>query len=442
MAGEDIITMTQGELKRLHIIRKAIDKAITQREASEIIGITLRQAQRVVLRIRREGDSGIINRSRGKQSNRAKQDKLKNKVLELFKSKYPDFGPTLASEKLFERDKIKVNDETLRLWLVENNIPYKKRRKRPHRQWRERKARYGQMVQMDGSEHYWLEGRGPYCVFMGYIDDATGIPFGRFYEYEGTIPAMDSFKRYIKKRGIPLSIYLDKHTTYKSNAKPSLEDDLNNIEHLSQFERALKELDVDVIHANSPQAKGRVERLFETFQDRLVKELRLEGAKTIDEANKVSERFLSGYAKRFGVKARYSDDLHRAIPKGVDLDRILCIKTEHALRNDFTIAHNSKLYQISDNIRAKKVMVEEYVDGSMVIYHKDKPLSFKEITARPKKEEPKKAYEFKLKRIYAPVSADHPWRNFKFGSGYPQYSHYSQREKVAQKEKGLLLLKT
>jgi transposase len=442
MAGRDIITMTQEELKRLHVIRKAIDKAITQQEASEIIGVTLRQAQRIALRVRRDGDSGIINRSRGRPSNRAKPDKLKNRALELFKTKYPDFGPTLASEKLFERDKIKVNDETLRLWLVENNIPYKRRKKRPHRQWRERKHRYGQMIQMDGSEHHWLEGRGPYCIFMGYIDDATGIPFGRFYEYEGTIPAMDSFKRYIKKHGIPLSVYLDKHTTYKSNAKPSVEDELNNVEHLSQFERALKELGVEVIHANSPQAKGRVERLFETFQDRLIKELRLEGANTIDEANKVAERFLSGYAKRFSVRARYSDDLHRAIPKGVDLDRILCIKTERALRNDFTVAHNSKLYQILDNTKAKKVMVEEYVDGSMVIYYKDKPLGFKEITQRPEKKEPKKKYEFKLKRVCAPVPADHPWKNFKFGSGYPQYSHYSQREKVAQKEKGLLLLKT
>ena len=438
MAGKGIIMATSEELKRLHIIHKVIDKAITQQEASEIIGVTLRQAQRIVLRVRRDGDSGIINRSRGRRSNRAKPDKIKNKVLELFKSKYPDFGPTLASEKLFERDKVEVNDETLRLWLVENNIPYKKRKKRPHRQWRERRHRYGQMVQMDGSHHRWLEDRGTECVFMGYIDDATGIPFGRFYEYEGTIPAMDSFKRYIKKHGIPLTVYLDKHTTYKSTGKPSIKDELNNIEPLSQFERALKELGVEVIHANSPQAKGRVERLFETFQDRLVKELRLEGAKTIDEANKVAERFLSGYAKRFSVKARYSDDLHRPIPKGVDLDRILCIKTERALKNDFTIAHNKKLYQISDNIRTKKVMVEEYIDGSMVIYHKDNSLGFKEITARPKKEEPKKKYEFKLKRVYAQPTAYHPWKNLKF----PQYPQYQQREKVAQKEKGLLLLKT
>lgn len=438
MAGEDIIAMSQAELKRLHVIRKAIDRIITQLEAAEIIGVGLRQAQRIVRRVRIEGDKGIIHRSRGVPSNRSIPDKIKDKVLKLFKDKYPDFGPTLASEKLFERDKIKLNDETLRLWLIEKSIPYKQRKKRPHRQWRERKERFGQMVQMDGSEHDWLEGRGPECVFMGYIDDATGKPFGRFYEYEGTIPAMDSFKRYIKKHGIPLSIYLDKHTTYKSTGKPSIEDELNNIAPLSQFERALKELSVELIHANSPQAKGRVERLFGTFQDRLIKELRLEGAKTIDEANEVLERFLPKYTKKFCVKARYSDDLHRTIPKGIDLDRILCIKTERALRNDFTIAHNGKLYQIKDNIRAGKVMVEERIDSSMIIAHKDNVLKFKEITSRPEKEEPNKTYEFRIRKVYTPP-ADHPWRRFKIN---PQYAQYQQKEKVAPKEKGLLLTRT
>ena len=436
MAGKDIIMATQEELKVLHVIRKAIDKVITQKEASETIDLSERQIRRKVKRIREEGDKGIINRLRGRFSNRATSDKIKNKVLTLFKDKYPDFGPTLASEKLFERDKIKVNDETLRLWLIEGNIPYKKRKKRSHRQWRQRKSRYGQMVQMDGSEHYWLEGRGPYCVFMGYIDDATGNPFGRFYEYEGTVPAMDSFKRYIKKHGIPLSVYLDKHTTYKSTGKPSIEDELNNITPLSQFERALKGLGVEVIHANSPQAKGRVERLFETFQDRLIKELRLEEAKTIDEANKVLDRFLPSYAKRFCVKALYSDDLHRAIPKGMDLDRILCVKTKRALRNDFTVAHNKKLYQIFDNVRAKKVSIEERIDGSMIIRYKDSELKYKKITNRPKKEEPKKTYEFKLKKVYVPPKY-HPWRQFKIN---PQYPHYEQKEKVAQKEKELLLI--
>jgi phosphopantetheinyl transferase (holo-ACP synthase) len=434
MAGKDIIMATQEELKKLHVVRRTMEKAITQSEAADILALTDRQIRRIAARIQLEGDKGVIHRLRGKSSNRALPGK--SKILRIFRAKYPDFGPTLASEKLFERDKIKVNDETLRLWLIEESIPYRKRKKRPHRQWRERRHCFGEMVQMDGSEHPWLEGRGPKLIFMGYIDDATGTPFGRFYKYEGTIPAMDSFKRYIKKYGIPLSVYLDKHTTYKSNAKLSIEDELNNDIPLSQFERALKELGVEVIHANSPQAKGRIERLFNTFQDRLLKELRLEKAKTMEDANTVTEAFLPKYAKRFAVKAARIDDLHRPIPKGIDLDRILCVKTERTLKNDFTVAHDRKLYQILDNTRAGKVMVEEYIDGSMAIYHKDTSLKFKEITARPKKAEEKPRYIFKIKKVYTPPKG-HPWRL----ASYAHYKQYQQREKVAQKEKGLLLTK-
>lgn len=439
MPGEGTITMAQHELRRLHVIRKAIEKVITQKDASEVIGLSLRQIQRLVACVRREGDKGIIHKSRGRPSNRSISDAIRRKALTLFKTTYHDFGPTLASEKLFERDRIKINDETLRLWLREEGIPYKERKKRPHRQWRERKACFGQMVQMDGSHHAWLEDRGPWCVFMGYIDDATGIPFGRFYTHEGTSPALDSLKRYIKRYGIPQSIYLDNHTTYKSNKKQSIEDELQNIIALSQFERATEELGINVIHADSPEAKGRVERLFKTFQDRLVKDLRLEGIKTIDEANEHLKKFLPAYAKRFAVKARKNANLHRRIPKSMDLDGILCIKTKRALRNDFTVAHNRKLYQVLDNVRTMSVMVEDRLDGAVVIRHKDKVLEFKEISIHPKKEEPKAAYVFKPKRVYEPVPADHPWRLFRFSSQYPQYQ---QKEKVAPKEKGLLLTVT
>ena len=434
MAGKDIIAMTQEELKRLHVIRKALDKHITQDKAANIIGVCLRQVQRIVKAVKVEGDKGVIHKSRGHDSNRAFPERIKDKALKLYKEKYPDFGPTLASEKLFEINKIKINDETLRLWLIEDNIPYKQRKKRPHRQWRQRKECFGEMIQMDGSKHDWFEGRDPECVFMGYIDDATGRPFGKFYLYEGTLPAMSSFKCYIKKNGIPASVYLDKHTTYKSTKKPSVEDDLNNVEPLSQFGRALKELGVNVIYANSPQAKGRIERLFKTFQNRLIKEMRLKGIKTIDEANKFLEYYLPIYAKRFAVKPANDTDLHRPIPEGINLDKILCKKTEHALRNDFTVAHDKKLYQIESNIRANKVVVEEKADGSMLIRHKGAILKFKEITTRPEKINQPKPYL--PRRPYIPP-VDHPWRAFKVN---PQYSEYEQKEKGSQKEKELLLV--
>ena len=435
MAGEDMVIMSQGELKRLHVIHQAIDRAITQADAAISVDLCERQIRRIVYRVKQEGDKGIIHRSRGRTSNAAKPGAIKDKVLKLFKDKYSDFGPTLASEKLFERDKIKVNDETLRLWLIERGILYKKRKTRPHRQRRERREFYGQMVQMDGSHHDWFEGRGEPCVLMGYIDDATGRPFARFYAYEGTLPAMDSFKRYIKKHGIPLSVYLDKHTTYKSTGKLSLEDELNNTAPLSQFERSLKELSVEVIHANSPQAKGRVERIFNTFQDRLVKEMRLEKINSIEEANAFLGQYMAGYARRFGKQPAKDGDLHRPCPEGIDLDRILCIRNERALRNDFTVAHNGKLYQVLDNIRAQRVIIEEYVNGSMKIWHKDTALKFKAISVRPEKEPAKAPYVFKLRRVYAPQAYGHPWRV----AGRAHYQQYQQKEKVAPKEKGLLL---
>jgi len=436
MAGKDIITMTQEELKRLHIIHKALDKSITQTEAADIIGLCLRQTQRITKAVRLEGDKGIIHKGRGKPSNRALPNKIKDKALKLYKEKYPDFGPTLASEKLFEINKIKLNDETLRLWLLEANIAYKQRKKRPHRQWRQRKDHFGEMVQMDGSEHDWFEGRGPECVFMGYIDDATGNPFGRFCPFEGTLPAMGSFKGYVEKYGIPASIYLDKHSTYKSTKKQSIEDQLNNQEHLSQFARAVTELGVNVIYADSPQAKGRIERLFKTFQDRVIKEMRLRGTSSIEEGNRFLKWYLPVYVKRFAVKPAKQGDLHRPLSKDIDLNKILCKKTECALRNDFTVAYDKKLYQVKDNIRAKKVIVEERTDGSMLIRHKGAILKFKEITTRPEKIAQPKPYL--PRQVYIPP-VDHPWRRFRIN---PQFPQYEQKEKGSQKEKELLLIET
>ncbi len=435
MAGKDMVTMSQEELKRLSVIHKAISKQITQIEAGDILDLSDRQIRRIIARIQENGDKGVIHRSRGQASHNAVDVRIKKRALKLCGGIYEGFGPTLASEKLFERDKIEISRETLRQWLKHEKLPYRDRKKRPHRQWRERKAHYGQMVQMDGSHHDWFEGRGPKCVLMGYIDDATGIPFAKFCPYEGSLTAMDSFKSYVKKHGIPLSVYLDKHPTYKSTKKPSIEDELSNIDPLSQFGRALGELGVELIYANSPQAKGRIERLFETFQDRVIKEMRLRKISSIEAANKFLEYYIPVFAKRFGVPPAKEGDLHRPLPKSIDLDRILCVKTERALNNDFTVAHDKKLYQILDSTTAKKIVVEERIDGSMAMRYKDAVLKFKEITKRLKREPEHRAHEFKLHTAYVPP-ADHPWRKLKINLRYQQYQ---QREKVAPKEKGLLL---
>jgi len=437
MAGKDIIMATQEELKRLNIIHKVLDKSITQIEAAGVLDLTDRHIRRLAARITKEGDKGIVHKLRGQLAHNCTPDKVKKKALNLCKDIYEGFSPTLASEKLFERDKIKVSRELLRTWFIEEHIAYASRKARPHRNWRERKTNYGWMVQADGSHHDWFEGRGPWCVLMGQIDDATSKVSAEFHDYEGTLPFMASFKSYVKAKGIPISVYIDRHTTYKSSKKPSIEDELENREPLTQVGRALKELGVDVIFAHSAQAKGRVERLFRTFQDRLVKEMRLRKIRSIEEANSFLKEYLPIYNKRFSVPAAKSADLHRPLPKGIDLDTILCKKTECALRNDFTVAYEKKLYQIENNIRTQKVIVEERIDGSMLIRHKNMMLKFKEITVRPEKiiqPKPSRPYVFP-NRAHTPAE-NHPWR---IRCINPQYPQYEQKEKVGQKEKELLL---
>jgi len=427
MAKKDIITMTQEELRRLHIVRKVLDKKLKQVETSEKLNLSIRQIQRIIKRVKGEGDKGVIHRLRGQPSKRRIADKIKDKVKRLCKGKYKGFGPTFTSEKLFEIEKIKLSKETLRLWLIEEGLWQRQRKCKKHRRWRERKHHFGEMIQMDGSHHDWFEGRDPKCVLMGYVDDATSIRFARFYTHEGTMPAFDSLKRYIKRHGIPHSIYLDKHSTYKSTKKPTIEDQLNNREFLSQFERAAKELGITIIHANSPQAKGRVERSFRTDQDRLIKEMRLKGISTIKEANKFLKSYWPKHNKRFSVKPLKEADLHCPVPKGIDLDTILCRKAEHPLRNDFTIVHDKKLYQILDRTVGKKLIVEERISGAMYITYKGNKLKYKQIILRPLKEKPK----LKLKRINRP-SLEHPWKRTSYDRMVLEKAHL--QSKKASKE--------
>jgi transposase len=410
MAGKDIIYMSLRELKRLKVIHEAIERHITQNKAALMTGLSERQVRRLVRGIREEGERGIVHKSRGKPSNRQMPEKVKEKVLKLYSKKYPGFGPLLATEKLKELDGIIISDETLRKWLMEAGLWKRRRKKSSHRRWRVRKECFGEMVQMDGSHHDWLEGRGPKLVLMGYIDDATGNVFGRFYDYEGTLPAMDSFKGYVRRYGLPQSVYLDRHSTYKSTKRLTPEEELRGQSSpMSQFERALEELGVEVIHANSPQAKGRVERLFGTLQDRLVKEMRLVGVKTKEEGNGFLKEYLPTYNRRFRVLAANETDVHVKLPRHFNLDRQLCIKTERTVRNDNTVAHNGRLYQIEGKVKTRKVAVEERVDGSLHITSDGVGLKYKEIRERPKRETGAKSA--KTRKPYVPPK-DHPWRRF------------------------------
>jgi len=408
---EDMLTMSQNELKRLHVIRKAIEKRIKQHEAAALLEVSPRQIRRLVKRVKEESDKGIIHRSRGKRSHHVLQDVLRQKALSLCKSIYAGFNPTLASEKLFEKNKIVVSRETLRQWFIAEGVHYETRKARPHRKWRERKAHCGQMLQMDGSHHDWFEGRGDRCVLMGYIDDATSRVYARFYDHEGTFPAMDSFKRYALKYGVPASIYLDRHAAYQSKGQATIEDELAGRLPMTQFARALEELGVRLIFARSAPAKGRIERLFKTFQDRLIKEMRLEKIKSIAEANAFLEEYLPVFNKRFGVMPIHGGDIHRRIPITRDLDAILSVRTPRALRNDFTVLHNGTLYQIEDTLRADKVIVEERLNGVLFITYKGRKLGYRQILQRPSK--PLKLPRPHKQREYKPATYDNTWRLFR-----------------------------
>lgn len=403
MAEGGIITMKQGELKRLYIIRQVLDKKLRQTEAADKLALSYRQTKRITKRVKEEGDKGIVHRSRGKSSHNRIALKIKNKVISLCRDKYKGFGPTLATEKLFEIEKIRLSDETLRNWLTQEGLWQRKRKHKEYRQWRERKHYFGEMIQWDGSHHAWFEDRGPWCVLISQIDDATGIKTGQFYPYEGTLPAFSSLKQYIRRYGIPYSIYLDRHTTYKSNKKLSIEDELNNQEFLSQFERAAKELGITIIHANSAPAKGRIERSFKTDQDRLVKEMRLANISSIEEANKFLKKYWRKHNKRFSVKSQEEANFHRPLPKDIFLNAICCKKTEHILRNDFTIQHNKKLYQILDKTVGRKVILEELTRGAIYITYNGRKLKYKRIQRKVKQDKPKL-------RNRAKPSIEHPWR--------------------------------
>ena len=378
---EDIFMIRREEIKRYQVIRKVLDQQINQQDAAEYLRLTDRQIRRIVKRVREEGERGVIHKLRGKEGNRKIRIKFKEKVLDLYEKNYGDFGPTLASEKLWEREGIEVHDETLRLWLIKAGLWQESKRKaKKDRTRRERKEHFGEMTQMDGSHHDWLEGRGSKLVLMGYIDDATNDFYGEFHDYEGTMPAMGGLKGYVKEYGLPRSIYLDKHSTYKNNRKYQYTDwPFRDEEELTQFGRACRQLGIELIFAHSPQAKGRIERVFKTLQDRLVKELRLANVRTLEEANVILRKYLPIFNKKFRVQAKQSGDYHRPVDKRIKLDDILSVQTQRCLRNDRTVVHHKQWYQILAKTRADTVTVHEYLNGQIVIRHDGKRLPYKSI---------------------------------------------------------------
>lgn len=421
--SKEVIALSVKEIERLRIIHKVMDKQIRQVDGARLLDISDRQVRNIIGKIKADGDKGIAHGNRGREALNKISNDLEEKIAAIIEQKYVDFGPTLASEKLLKHEGIKISHEKLRQIMIEGRLwKVRKRRDRHVYQWRERKAYYGEMVQMDGSHHDWLEKRGPRLVLMGYIDDATNRFFGRFYDYEGVYPAMDSLTHYIGMYGLPASLYLDKHSTYKTTRQPDTEELLKGQRAQTQFERAAKELGIKILHAHSPQAKGRIERAFGTLQDRLVKEMRLKGITAKEKANDYLESYLPGFNEQFEKIARKEGNLHKPMPEEVDLREILCIKATRTINDGYIIRWKQRVFLLDNPslvLRRQKVELREHFDGRVKLKYKDRYLDCHEVfETKPLKEanveQPVKDKERK-KSKYKP-SPEHPWNKYLYKS--------------------------
>jgi hypothetical protein len=400
------VTMSTKEVKRLPVIMKVISKEMSQTEASIQLKLSTRQIRRFMRRVELTGAAGICHRSRAKQSPRKRHSEVSATIVGLCKRDYAGFGPTLAQEKLLERNNIQISRESLRQLLILEGLwaSHKKRDKALH-VWRERRGCEGELIQMDGSHHRWLEDRldQSFCL-MAYIDDATSQVYGRFYEYEGIYPVFDSFQRFIQLYGKPESVYSDRHSTYKITRKASVDEDLDGQSSQTQFQRVMGILDIEAIFAQSPQAKGRVERLFHTLQDRLVKEMRLEKISSIEDANHFLERFLPTYNQRFSVPARDPRKRWRSLDASFDKKWTFSVREARTILKNYTVQFRNRLFRIktpSLALQGQRVEVLQSLDGELRFTTKFKRLEVEEITALdPKfKKEKKQSLSQSLKNL-------------------------------------------
>jgi transposase len=372
------------------VLQEVIRGNITRTAASGILDISVRHVRRKLVSLKECGAESLAHKARGKPSNHQLSPELREKVINLVREKYFDMGPTQASEMLKERDNIDISHETLRRWLDDEGLrEVAPAKKTTHRRRRTRRACHGELVQMDTSEHHWFGDELPMVQFIAMIDDASSTLYGRMYDTDSTVTNMDCIIGYIRRYGRPVELYTDQASHFKVN-KDSKDktnhavDQRDGSEPKTQIERALKESDIAITHAHSPQAKGRVERLFETLQDRLTKVMRLDSINSIEAANEYLENYyLPKWNKKFTVEPVSNFNAHRSA-KEYDLEAIFSIQDERTVTNDFTIKFNSKIYQIepgnfTGDIRRKKVLMEVRLDGSVKARYKGKYLHIHQI---------------------------------------------------------------
>jgi len=371
--------MSRRELDRKRLLDRALDRVMRQKDVAEELKVSERHVRRLLHQYREHGPPGLISGHRGKPSNRKIADELKCRAVNLVRERYRDFRPTLANEKLMEVHKIRLSVETLRQWMIEAKIWHGKvrRKAKPH-QMRERRPRLGELIQIDGSPHDWFEGRAPSCSLILFIDDATSKSmYALFVPTETSEAYMTVLRYYIKKFGRPVALYADKHGIFHINVKDKLEEG-----ELTQIGRIAKSLDIELISANSPQAKGRVERAFQIFQDRLIREMRLEGISSIEEGNTFLAKYLPAHNRRFSKPPRQKENAHRPVLHSQqDLDLIFSIHHQRVLSKNLSLQFKKVIYNIQVEgigyaLRRARVTVCESLQGDVTLLRNNKILPY------------------------------------------------------------------
>jgi transposase len=407
--------MSRKERKRLEAFSRVRLGGLTLVEASELLGLSYRQTKRAWSRYQTEGDAGLVHRLRGRAPNRRSPDEAKQQSLALYRQQYADYGPTLAAECLEKEDGVKVSVTTLRRWLLQAGLLERRRKRRRHRRRRTRREHLGELVQMDGSFHDWFEGRRGWAVLMVMIDDATGRVTARFYENESWASSSDSFQRYAHRHGLPRGLYVDQHGIYRPTGEPTDAELLDNCPPETQFGRAMRELDVELILARSPQAKGRVERMNGTLQDRLVKALRRAKICDLEAANRfLDDGFLAEFNTRFAVAAAGAEDWHRPLSAGTDLSRIVSIQELRVVANDWTLRWRNRVLQLPRETAefihsGQRVTVCEPLHGELRVFAGQREVRWSPILNPPLAKPAKRTGPTGSNQGQKPA-ANHPWR--------------------------------
>jgi hypothetical protein len=411
--AEGYLLMSRKERERLPVLARVAQGEMRLHQAADVLRISYRQIRRLWARYQALGDAGLVHRHRGKPSQRQADPALRQRALDCYRAQYPDFGPTLAAEKMAERDALVVHPETLRLWLIAAGLWQTRKKRAAHRSWRQRRAHFGELVQMDGSHHCWFEGRAEGACLMSLVDDATGTTRALMAEQETTEAAMQILEAWVREYGVPQALYVDRKNVYVTGREPTAAEQLAAQPPLTQFGRACHKLGIRLVEAHSPQAKGRVERKHGLFQDRLVKEMRLRGISTRDAACALLPAFCAQMNDKYAVTPCEPEDWHRPLDPALELRAVFCREEQRTVAADWTLRYQKRLLQIVRQHdlppTGRKVIVQEWQDESLHLCWQGRELVWVERTTPPLVTQPATPDRAKPIRAVQPAP-EHPWR--------------------------------